>query len=197
MNSLVKKRYLRLVRKAYRFLRSPRLRKHTWFQKILSPMFNRELWHPCRDSVSSGLAIGLFVSMLPVPGQMILAAIGTVRLKGNIPIAIAACWVTNPITQGFIWRFQESFGDVLKSTFNIPMIFGKSEITIIGLGTLNAGSFILGFLTMAILLMVLTYPIVYLMSALVPRLIPKGRYQRARAKIMARKDRLDGQTPSS
>lgn len=193
MSILIKKRYLRLVRKAYRFLRSPSLKKHTWLQKILSPMFNRELWHPCRDSVSSGLAIGLFVSMLPLPGQMILAAIGTVKSKGNIPIAIAACWVTNPITQPFILRLQESFGDLLRSTFNIPMIFGKSEITLIGLGTLNAGSFILGFLTMALLLMGLAYPIVHILSALLPKLIPKGRYQRAKAKIMARKDRQDDQ----
>lgn len=196
MSILIKKRYLRLVRKAYRFLRSPSLEKYTWLQKILSPMFSRELWHPCRDSVSLGLAIGLFVSMLPLPGQMILAAIGTVKSKGNIPIAIAACWVTNPITQPFILRLQESFGDLLRSTFNIPMIFGKSEITLIGLGTLNAGSFILGFLTMAILLMGLAYPIVYILSALLPKLIPKGRYQRAKAKIMARKDRQDGQNQS-
>lgn len=194
MSIAIKKRYLRLVRRAYRFLRSPALKKRVWLQKIISPMFDRELWHPCRETVSSGLAIGLFFAMLPIPGQMILAALGTVKLRGNVPIAIAACWVSNPITQGFIWRLQESFGDVLRSTFNIPMLFGNAEVTVPALGTLNAGSFILGFLTMGILLVVLTYPVIYLLSAIVPRLIPKKRYQRAKAKIIARRE---SQNPSN
>jgi len=188
MSIVIKQRYLRLVRRAYRFLRSPALKKRSWLQKIIAPMFDRELWHPCRETVSSGLALGLFFAMLPIPGQMIMAAISAVKLRGNIPIAIAACWITNPITQGFIWRLQESFGDVLRSTFGIPMVFGHAEVTVPTLGTLNAGSFILGFLTMGILLVALTYPVIYLISAVVPKLIPKNRYQRAKAKFIARKE---------
>ena len=189
MSIAIKKRYLRLVRRAYRFLRSPALKNRLWLQKIITPMFDRELWHPCRETVSTGLAIGLFFAMLPIPGQMILAAWGAVKLRANIPLTIAACWVTNPATQGPIIYLQESFGDLLRSTFNIPMIFGEAEITIPHLGTLNAGSFILGFLSMGILLFLLTYPFVYLLSAIVPKLIPKKRYQMAKAKIIARRKR--------
>ena len=50
----IKKRYLRLVRRAHRFLRSPKLRRHPWIRKIIHPIFDRELWHPCRDTVSAG-----------------------------------------------------------------------------------------------------------------------------------------------
>ncbi len=188
MSIEIKKRYLRLVRRAYRFLRSPALKNRLWLQKIIAPMFDRELWHPCRETLSSGLAVGLFFAMLPIPGQMILAALSAVKLRGNVPVAIAACWVTNPITQGFIWRLQESFGDLLRSAFNIPMVFGNAEVTVPALGTLNAGSFILGFLTMGILLMILTYPVIYLLSAVLPKMIPKKRYQRAKAKFIARRD---------
>ena len=116
-----KKRYLRLVRRAYRFLRSPKLHRFPWVKKILRPIFDRELWHPCRDTVSTGLAIGLFVSMLPIIGQMFLAAIGAVRFRANVPIAIAACWVSNPATQLFIFALQENLGDFLKERLGIPV----------------------------------------------------------------------------
>ncbi|MGB0143958.1 MAG: DUF2062 domain-containing protein, partial [Akkermansiaceae bacterium] len=106
----LKRRYLRLVRRTFRLLRSPRLRKHPWLLKILAPIFDRELWHPYRKNVATGLSVGLFMSMLPIPGQMILATIGAIKFRGNAVIAIATCWVTNPITQIPIAFFQERFG---------------------------------------------------------------------------------------
>jgi len=186
-----KKRYLRLVRRAYRFLRSPKLKRFPWIRKILQPIFDRELWHPCRDTVATGLAIGLFVSMLPIIGQMLLAAIAAVRFRANVPIAIGACWITNPITQFPIWFFQESFGDFLRQKLHIPIhpILEKIQIPVPELAgmeatTLNAGSFILGFLTLAFLLFLLAYPFIYLLSAMLPKLLPKTRYQRAKAKVI-------------
>jgi uncharacterized protein len=189
----LKIRYLRLVRKAYRALRSPGLRRHRWLQKIIVPMFHRELWHPCRDTVASGLAIGLFVSQLPIPGQMLLAALGSVRFRANVPFALAACWVTNPLTQLPIMLFQERFGDFLRDSLHIPIhpILEKIQVSlhfIPGMENevLNGGSFILGFITLAILLLLLAYPLVYLLSALMPKMLPKTPYQRAKAKVIAR-----------
>lgn len=200
MGLKLKLRYLRLVRRAYRTLRSPGIRKHPWLQKLIVPMFHRELWHPCRDTVASGLAIGLFVSQLPMPGQMILAGVGAVRFRANVPIALAACWVTNPLTQIPIILFQEGLGDFLRQTLHIPIhpILEKIQIPlkfIPGMENevLNGGSFILGFLSMAILLMLAAYPIVYLLSALMPKLLPKTRYQRAKAKVMKNKKKLTQQ----
>jgi hypothetical protein len=51
---------------------------------------------------------------------------------------------------------------------------------------LNGGSFILGFLSLGILLFILAYPFVYILSALMPKILPKTRYQRAKAKVIAR-----------
>jgi len=83
-----KRTYLRLVRRAYRYLRSKKLREIDWLQALIKPVFDRELWHPCRSTIARGLSIGLFCAMLPIPFQMILAAIGSIRTKANIPIAI-------------------------------------------------------------------------------------------------------------
>jgi uncharacterized protein (DUF2062 family) len=193
MISGLKRRYLRIVRKTYRFLRSPVMRRRIWLQGTILPMFERDLWHPCRDSVASGLAIGLFASQLPIPGQMLLAGIWAVPFRANIPIALAACWVTNPITQIPIVLFQENFGDFLRGSLHIPIppLLEKIQIPLsIFPGMegeyLNGGSFILGFLSLGILLFILAYPLVYLLSALMPKILPKTRYQRAKAKVIAR-----------
>ena len=186
MSASLKKRYLRLVRSAYRLLRSKRLRRFPWLIKLLHPIFDRELWQPSRDTVAHGLAIGLFVSQLPMPGQMLFAALGAMRFSANVPIAVAACWITNPITQLPIWVTQAKFGDFLRETIHIPIhpVLEGISVPLPGSDSLSAGSFILGFLASGFLLLLLAYPAVYLFSALLPKILPKTPYQRAKAKIL-------------
>jgi uncharacterized protein (DUF2062 family) len=124
---------------------------------------------------------------------MLLAGIWAVPFRANIPIALAACWVTNPITQIPIVLFQEKFGDFLRESLHIPVhpLLEKIQIPLSlfpGMEGeyLNGGSFILGFLSLGFLLFILAYPLVYLLSALMPKLLPKTRYQRAKAKVIAR-----------
>ena len=202
MAAQLKLRYLRFVRKIYRLLRSPSLKKRVWLQKSITPMFQREFWHPCRDSVAAGAGIGLFFSQLPIPGQMLFAGISSVFFRANIPVTLAACWVSNPITQIPIWLFQEKFGDFLRETIHIPVhpILERVQIPLsiipgMESETLNGGSFILGFLSLGFLLFLLAFPVVYLLSALMPRLIPKTRYQRARAKVIKRQKKEETQNP--
>lgn len=197
----LKKRYLRLVRRAFRMLRSPWMRRHPWLIKLIAPIFNRELWHPCRETVSSGLSVGLFMAMLPIPGQMLLAAIVAMKIRGNVAIAVASCWVTNPATQFFIMRQQELFGKFLIDDVGFPKVpfFSKLEGTPpkfmgIEFASMNAGSFITGFLMTAVLMALFAFPVVYSLSALMPRLIPKTRYQRAKAKVIARQKKQRSQS---
>jgi uncharacterized protein (DUF2062 family) len=124
---------------------------------------------------------------------MLLAGIWAVPFRANIPIALAACWVTNPLTQLPFILFQEKFGDFLRESLRIPIhpVLEKIQIPMSffpGMEGeyLNGGSFVLGFLAVGFLLFILAYPLVYLLSALMPKLLPKTRYQRARAKVIAR-----------
>lgn len=117
-------------------------------------------------------------------------------MRANVAIAIAACWITNPATQLFIMRSQETFGSFLHEKLHFPTIpyFSQFEGTpppIMGITfeSMNAGSFITGFLMMGVVLFLLAFPLVYLLSALMPKLIPKTRYSRARAKVIARQKR--------
>lgn len=57
------------------------------------------LWKTDKRSLAGGLALGLFVAFTPtIPLQMLLAAAGAILFKVNLPIALAACWITNPLT---------------------------------------------------------------------------------------------------
>ena len=65
-------------------------------QRIL----HRELWRFTRRSVPRGVAMGLFVGVfLLIPGvQIIGAALLSLPVRANIPIAAAMTFLTNPFT---------------------------------------------------------------------------------------------------
>jgi uncharacterized protein (DUF2062 family) len=56
------------------------------------------LWHLNRHSVARAMAVGLFAAFIPIPLQMLVAAILAITVRGNMPIAISLVWLTNPIT---------------------------------------------------------------------------------------------------
>ena len=56
------------------------------------------VWHLNRRSVSGGVAIGLFVSWIPVPLQMLLAAVLAAILRVHVPVSVVMVWFTNPLT---------------------------------------------------------------------------------------------------
>lgn len=182
-------RYLRIVRQAHRLLRKPSLKKRPWLQALTRNFLDRELWHPCRDTVAGGLSIGLFLSQLPIPFQMVVAAVAAIRAKVNVPFALAACWVTNPLTIFPITIWHVRLGEFFRDSLGIPMHpFLDKHITLPVFQTeVNLASYVLGFILSGVLLSLLAYPIVYLFSALLPKLLPKIGYRRARAKVMARR----------
>jgi hypothetical protein len=110
---------------------------------------------------------------------MLLAALAGVRARVNIPIAMAACWVSNPFTQAPIWLAQERLGDWIRSNSNHALLHMLDvEKTVFGV-TLNMASFVVGFITLGIVLSIIAYPIVYGISAFLPhkgkRLTPSMR----------------------
>ena len=166
----MKLRYLRLVRKAYRYLRHPEIRSRPWLVTLTKPLFSKNLWKPCRATVAGGLSIGLFCAMLPIPFQMLFAALGCMRNSSNIPIAMAACWITNPFTYGPIVAIQIALGNWIRQYIHIDIPFDKS-ITKTFMGITLEGSpvdFIVGFLSLGIILSILAYPITYSISAFLP-----------------------------
>lgn len=86
-------------------------------------LFHDLLWRTDRRSIAGGLALGLFIAFTPtIPFQMILAVIGAVLLKVNLPIALAACWLTNPLTALPVYTAAWKLGKFL--TEHVGIIHG-------------------------------------------------------------------------
>jgi hypothetical protein len=82
-----------------RFLPNPRLITENQLIRKLGPRLQDPgIWHINRRSVSGAIALGLFCAFIPLPIQMVLAAIGAIWFRVNILIAVPVVWITNPVT---------------------------------------------------------------------------------------------------
>lgn len=120
--------------------------------------------------MAGALSIGLFCAMLPVPFQMLLAALASMRARVNIPVSMAACWVTNPFTHPPLIALQINFGHMIREHIHIPLPFDKTtEISFLGVDVIGSpADFVVGFLATGVVLSILAYPIVYSVSMFFP-----------------------------
>lgn len=77
---------------------SVELKNHKYLSWLSKYLHNSSLWNFNRKSISKGFAVGLFCAFIPVPFQMLLAALGAILFSANLPLSIALVWITNPLT---------------------------------------------------------------------------------------------------
>jgi len=74
--------------------------------KVLGPLVNDpNLLHFNRRSVSAGMFVGVFAAFIPLPIQMFLAISLSLVARGNIAVAAASTWISNPFTYGPLYYF--------------------------------------------------------------------------------------------
>ncbi len=102
----------RWFRKQWQFKRSMRgSRMHAILGRHA---FHPKVWRSDKRSIAGGLAVGLFTAFLPIPiFQMLLAAGGAILLRVNLPLALAACWINNPLTIVPIYMAAHELGKTL------------------------------------------------------------------------------------
>jgi uncharacterized protein (DUF2062 family) len=93
-------------------------RDHPWYLKP----FEYVLAHPVyfattRRAVAGGLWIGLFVGLLPIPGQTLVVVLGALLMRVNVPVAAITIWISNPVTFVPIFYLAYQLGALL---LNIP-----------------------------------------------------------------------------
>ncbi len=86
------------------------MREHPHLKKFGKYITEPKLWHLNKNSVASGLALGLFIGFMPIFGQMAIAAALAIILRVNLPIAVMGCWISNPITFAPIFFFSYKLG---------------------------------------------------------------------------------------
>ena len=100
-----------------KFLPHPsKIAEHRSLQFMSHLMKDSNLWHLNRRSVASGIFIGLFCALLPIPGQMPLAALMAIFMRGNLPLAVCTTWVSNPLTYAPIFYFTYKIGAIILQT---------------------------------------------------------------------------------
>ena len=68
------------------------------------------LFHLNKRSVSVAFFWGLFIAMLPIPGQMAVSASAAIFFRCNLPICVALAWITNPVTMVFFFYIAYALG---------------------------------------------------------------------------------------
>ena len=75
--------------------------------RFIKPFAHRvlrsELWRFTRRSVPRGVALGLLVGIIVPFAQILFAALLSVSVRANVPLAALATFVTNPFTTPLIW----------------------------------------------------------------------------------------------
>jgi len=75
-----------------------RIQNASFMRPLKSFADNRQLWTTKRRNIVLGLAIGLFCSFQPIPAHTIIAVVLAIWWKANLPMAVVATLLSNPIT---------------------------------------------------------------------------------------------------
>ncbi|RKF17793.1 DUF2062 domain-containing protein [Alginatibacterium sediminis] len=136
------------------------LKNHKHFKIFGDLLHNPNLWHLNRRSAAGAFAVGLFVTFIPLPSQMIIAAAFAMLFRVNLPLSVALVWISNPITLPAIFFLCYFVGAKLLSQ---PIIHYHLDFSLDGtlelLETLGP-AFLLGSLVMAIICSSLGYLVI-------------------------------------
>lgn len=102
------------------------VRKHPRLSMLGSWLDKENLWHINRRSVATAFAIGSFCAFIPVPFQMLIAALAAIVLRGNMAISVLLVWITNPLTMGPIFYMCYKIGQTVLGTSFVPFEYEVS-----------------------------------------------------------------------
>ncbi|MEP5568075.1 MAG: DUF2062 domain-containing protein [Halioglobus sp.] len=81
-------------------------------------IYATNLWHINRYSASMAFFVGLFVAFMPIPGQMVAAALLALLFRCNLPLSVGLVWITNPVTMPAIFYIAYKLGAMV---VDVPM----------------------------------------------------------------------------
>lgn len=117
------------------------IRQNRWIRHFGAALNHPNLWHLNRRSVAMGVAIGMFAGLIPGPFQMLTAALASIWLRVNLPVAVLTTLYTNPFTIVPLYLVAYKLGTLVLATDE-----GLSPIAKLNLLDLPATEWITGLL---------------------------------------------------
>ncbi|MGB1220721.1 MAG: DUF2062 domain-containing protein [Alcanivoracaceae bacterium] len=94
-----------------KYLPSPEsIRRNRSLHFLGEMLTDPNLWHINRHSLAGAAFIGIFCALLPIPLQMVVAAVLALRFKCNLPLSMLLVWFTNPLTYVPVFYFTYRVG---------------------------------------------------------------------------------------
>tara|TARA_B110000503_G_C7173585_1_gene425841 strand:- start:21510 stop:22145 length:636 start_codon:yes stop_codon:yes gene_type:complete len=90
-------------------------------------VYASNLWHLNRYSASMAFFVGLFVAFMPIPGQVVVAAVLAVLLRCNLPLAVSLVFVTNPLTMAPVFYLAYEIGALI---VDVPVQHMQLELSV-------------------------------------------------------------------
>lgn len=92
------------------------IREHHHLRWLGQHLHDPNLWHLNRRSISGAFFVGVFCAFIPLPFQMLIAAVGAIWLRVNLPLSVVLVWITNPLTFAPIFYATYKLGTLLLGT---------------------------------------------------------------------------------
>lgn len=120
------------------------------------------LWHINRHSVARAFLIGIFFAFIPMPFQMLAAALFAVWMNANLPLSVVLVWISNPVTMPPMFYFNYKAGAWLLDRpildFEFQLSWGWFSERLLDIGIpLYVGSLVLATLASCIAYLAIQY----------------------------------------
>ena len=89
------------------------LEHNRWLRPFARGVLRADLWRFHRRSVPRAIALGFFLGVLVPFAHSFFAALLAVVLRANVPVAVAATWISNPFTWIVMWPLAYRLGKLL------------------------------------------------------------------------------------
>lgn len=100
-----------------RYMPRPDTLKRRRSLRFMAPLIaDPRLWVLTRRSVANAFSVGIFCALLPIPFQMVAAAVGARLSRCNLALAVGLVWITNPLTMPLIFYANYRLGALFFDT---------------------------------------------------------------------------------
>lgn len=104
-----------------------KIRSHKHLQFLGDRIHDPDLWHLNRRSVAGAVTLGVFLCFMPIPFQMVAAAVLALIFRVNLAISVVCVWISNPITFGPMLLLAYQVGVMI---LGMPMMHITMDVSI-------------------------------------------------------------------